>query len=203
MIKIYQQLILELRKYKNPKMKIQRMVKNQQIFPIAKGLYETNERVNPFYLSEAIYSPSYISFQTALSEYGLIPERTYAVTCATFNKRKTKRYETPFGKFIYRDIPAKAYPFETMRIEIDGYAYDIATKEKAMCDMLYSLTKINSLKEMESVLIEDLRIDLEELKKLDTDIIDGLSELYSSKNVLLFAKYLRKQHEKQSIIQTN
>ena len=36
------------------------MVKNKEIFPIAKGLYETNEHVDPFYLANSIYAPSYI-----------------------------------------------------------------------------------------------------------------------------------------------
>lgn len=196
MIKIYQQLLLELKNYKVPKMKIQRMVKNHEIFPIAKGLYETNKNVNPFYLSEAIYSPSYISFQTALAEYGLIPERVYAVTCATFCKHKTKEFITSFGKFLYRDIPAKAYPFATSRIEVDGYAYDIAKPEKALCDMVYTLEKINSQKDMGHILHDNLRIELSDLLKLNITLIEELSELYRSRNVVLLAKYLRRKYNK-------
>ena len=64
------------------------MVKNKEIFPITKGLYETNEHVDPFYLANPIYAPSYISFETALSYYDLIPERVYMIKSATFKKRK-------------------------------------------------------------------------------------------------------------------
>ena len=67
------------------------MVKNKQIFPITKGLYETNEHVNPFYLANPIYSPSYISFETALAYYDLIPERVYMIKNATFKKKKRKK----------------------------------------------------------------------------------------------------------------
>lgn len=60
MIKTYEILKEELKNYKNPKTKIQRMVKNKEIFPIVKGLYETNELVDPFYLANLICAPSYI-----------------------------------------------------------------------------------------------------------------------------------------------
>lgn len=90
MIKTYEILKEELKDYKNPKTKIQRMVKNKEIFPITKGLYETNEHVDPFYLANSIYAPSYIyiSFETALSYYDLIPEIVYMIKNATFKKRK-------------------------------------------------------------------------------------------------------------------
>ena len=88
MIKTYEILKEELKNYKNPKTKIQRMVKNKEIFPITKGLYETNEHVDPFYLANPIYAPSYISFETALSYYDLILERVYMIKNATFKKRK-------------------------------------------------------------------------------------------------------------------
>lgn len=44
MIKTYQILLNELKEYSNKKTKIQRMVKNKEIYPIAKGLYETEKK---------------------------------------------------------------------------------------------------------------------------------------------------------------
>lgn len=51
----------------------------------------------PYLLAGSIYGPSYISFEYALSYYGMIPEAVYIVTCATFDKKK--KYETAFGTF--------------------------------------------------------------------------------------------------------
>ncbi len=62
-------------------------------------------------LGSYICGPSYLSSLYALDHYGMIPERVYAYTSATYNKRKTKQYDTPFGTYIYRDVPKTAYPF--------------------------------------------------------------------------------------------
>lgn len=127
------------------------MVKNKQIFPITKGLYETNEHVNPFY-----YSPSYISFETALAYYDLIPERVYMIKNATFKKRKKKRFETKFGIYTYQDVPPKAFPYGKEMIEVDGYMYLIAKKEKALLDLLYDTKPIKNMKEMREYLFENM-----------------------------------------------
>ena len=68
---------------------------------MTRGLYETDRNAPAYLLAGSIYGPSYISFEYALSRYGLIPEAVYAVTCATFEKKKKKKYETPFGTFTY------------------------------------------------------------------------------------------------------
>ena len=190
MIKTYQLLIEELSDYKNPKTKIQRMVKNHEIFPIAKGLYETNRNVNPFYLADPIYSPSYISFETALSYYDLIPERVYAIKNATFNKKKKKEFKTIFGIYTYQDVPKNAFPYGTELISIDGYTYKIATKEKALLDQLYSTSPIQNMKEMREYLFENMRINEIVLDTFDKNNVLNLSKLYHSRNVALFTKML-------------
>ena len=192
MLKTYRILIEELKNYKNPKTKIQRMVTNKEIYPIAKGLYETNPNVNPFYLADPIYAPSYISFETALAYHNLIPERVYAITCASFDKQRHKRYNTIFGLYTYQDIPKDAFPCGVETIEEDGYMYRIATKEKALLDKLYSLSPARNMKEMRELLFEDLRINEFVLETFDKHLVNDLSELYHSRNVALFNKMLRK-----------
>ncbi|MBQ9520754.1 MAG: hypothetical protein IJR67_04670 [Acholeplasmatales bacterium] len=190
MIKTYQLLIEELSNYKNPKTKIQRMVKNHEIFPIAKGLYETNKNVNPFYLADPIYSPSYISFETALSYYDLIPERVYVIKNATFDKKKKKEYKTNFGVYTYQDIPKSAFSYGVELIYADGYTYKIATKEKALLDQLYSTSPIQNMKEMREYLFENMRINEIVLDTFDKNSVLELSKLYHSRNVTLFKKML-------------
>ena len=56
-----------------------------------------------YLLAGSIYGPSYISFEFALSYYGLIPEAVHVVTCASFEKKKKKTYDTIFGTFTYRN----------------------------------------------------------------------------------------------------
>ncbi|MCQ2743053.1 MAG: hypothetical protein MJ239_07205 [Bacilli bacterium] len=191
MLKTYSLLIEELSDYKNPKTKIQRMVEAKELFPIAKGLYETDPNTNPFYLADPLYSPSYISFETALSYYGLIPERVFAVKCASFRKRKHKRYDTDFGLYMYQDIPESAFPFEIFNVSENGYTMRIAGKEKALLDTIYSSSPtVKNIKELKSLIFDDLRINEALLETLDKRKISDLAPLYHSKNVEIFVEAL-------------
>ena len=45
------------------------------------------------------------------------------------------------------------------------------------------------------MLFEDLRIDIEGFKTLNTEKIEKLSNLYHSKNIVLLAKYKRRKND--------
>ena len=182
-----------LSKYSNKNNKISRDIKNGKLFKIVNGIYETDPNTPPYLLASCIYGPSYISFEYALAYYGAIPERVYTVTCATYNKKKKKEYNTRFGTFTYRDVPSLAYPKEIILIEEGNYSYQIATLEKALCDKLYTLRPLHNLKNLEIMLFSDLRIDEEVFDTLRIDIVEKLSKLYHSTNVNLLVRYLRRK----------
>ena len=89
MIVTYQMLKESLSDYKNPDNKIKRMSDGGEIVKLTRNLYETNVNTPGHLVADAIYSPSYLSFDYALSYYGLIPEMVYIYTSATFNKKKS------------------------------------------------------------------------------------------------------------------
>lgn len=181
-----------LNNYSNKNNKISRDIKNGKLFKIITGLYETDKNTPGYLLAGSIYGPSYISFEYALSFYGLIPERVNTITCATFAKKKKKKYHTNFGLFTYRDVPPLAYPEEIL-LKIEGdYSYQIATPEKALCDKLYTLSPINNYTSLEQILFKDLRIDEDGFNKLDSNKIEQLSNLYHSTNINLLAGYMRR-----------
>ena len=182
-----------LTKYSNKNNKISRYIHDGRLFKVITGLYETDVKTPGYLLAGSIYGPSYISFEYALSIYGLIPERVNTITCATFDKKKKKQYNTIFGTFTYRDISSSAYSEEIL-LKVEGnYSYQIATPEKAVCDKLYTLSPLKNYSNLENMLFIDLRIDEEEFKKLDVTKINELSNLYHSTNVSLLAKYLRRK----------
>ena len=121
----------------------------------------------------------------------MIPEAVYTFTSATCSKRKSKKYETPFGVFTYKDIPVEAYPFGVELKEENGYYYSIATPEKSLCDMLHSVKKMNNRKEIISLLFDDLRIDEEKLLSLNIEDIGQYAELYRNANIDKLYRYLR------------
>lgn len=191
MIKTYNTLLKELQDYKAPNNKISRMVRNGIITPIIKGLYETNENTPGYLLANIIYGPSYLSFDFALSYYGLIPEAVYTFTSATFEKKKEKIYTTRFGTFTYRDIPASAYPYGIRLVTENQYIYAIASPEKALCDKLYTETPVKNKKELEVLLFSDLRIDKKDFQELNKTHLLSLTDLYKSTNLKLLKKILR------------
>lgn len=182
----------KLNNYSNKNNKISREIKKGKLFKIITGLYETDPNTPGYLLASSIYGPSYISFDFALSYYSLIPERVSTITCATFNKKKRKQYNTKFGVFTYKDVPSSVYPEEILLKQENNYSYQIATKEKALCDKLYSLKPLKNLSNLETMLFNDLRIDIEEFKKINIKKIEKLSNLYHSTNVTLLLKYLRR-----------
>ena len=192
MIKTTDMLLEELREYASPRSKLSRMAKNGEIFPIVKGLYETEKGTPGIYLAGSIYGPSYVSFEYALGHYGLIPEAVYTLTCATFEKKKAKKYETPFGTFTYRDVPSEAFPLTLTLVNENGYYYRIATPEKALCDMLYTLRPTANAAELHTMLNDDLRIEDSELRKLDAALVAELSEHYHTTNVKRLCTLLRR-----------
>ena len=178
--------------YANKNNKISREIKEGKLFKIVTGLYETDSKTPGYLLAGSIYGPSYISFEYALSIYGLIPERVSTITSATFNKKKKKKYDTLFGVFTYRDIPINAYPEEIILKKEGDYSYQIATPEKALCDKIYTLSPLKNYTNLEKMLFNDLRIDKVEFKKLELNKIEKLSNLYHCTNIKLLVNYMRR-----------
>ena len=185
-------ILKKLANYSNKNTKLAREVRDGKIIKIVNGLYETDSNTPGYLLAGSIYGPSYISFEYALSYYGMIPERVTTITCATFAKKKKKQFNTPFGTFTYRDIPILAYPGEIILKEENNYSYQIASREKALCDKIYTLKPLKNYSNLEKMLFSDLRIDSENFNKLNIEKIEKLSNLYHSTNILLLAKYMRR-----------
>ena len=183
MILTFDSLAYQFKDYTDVKGKIRREVQSGRLTQIARGLYETDAHADGKYLAGAIYGPSYLSFDYVLSMCSLIPEAVLGTyTSATFRKGKTKQYENAFGVFTYRDIPALAYPVGVKIRQEGGYSYQIATPEKALCDKLYAISPVGSLKALRALLFDDLRIDEDEFRRLNFDDIRQLAPLYRSTN---------------------
>ena len=185
-------LLEELKQYANPASKLFRMVKNGQYIQIVKGLYETDPTTPGYLLAGSIYGPSYLSFEFALAYHSMIPEAVYTFTSATYDKKKKKKYETPFGTFTYRDVPAEAYSLGVLIVREGDYSYQIATPEKALCDTLYTKNPVANQKELQSLLVEDMRIDEMEFSKLKLEDILLLEQRYRSTNVQKLCKLMRR-----------
>ncbi len=119
----------------NVNAKISYMVKQEILIRLKKGLYVFSElyrdsSVDIISVANRLYTPSYVSFDYALSYYGLIPERVYEVTSATLHAKKV--FEKPLGRFSYRPIPMDVYALgvDWLYDEVNGGKF-IATPRKS------------------------------------------------------------------------
>jgi len=197
MVKTTAILLQEYNSYMNPASKIARLVKNGELIPLIKGLYETNHYTPGHYLAGVLYGPSYLSFEFALAWHGLIPEAVYVYTSATCGKKKKKHYNTYFGVYTYRDIPSIAFPYGIRLYEENGYGFMIASAEKAICDILYTCSPCANKKELRYLLFNDLRIEENIFCNLNMDELLELAGLYRTTNHKLLISVIKeiKRHE--------
>ena len=115
-----------------------RLVKKGYIFPIKRGLYSFDKsKVDEFELAGKLYSPSYISLETALNYYGVIPDVPIVVRSVT--PITTKKIKTDLGDYYYLKIDSKLF------FGFSQSPYAIAHKEKALLDYFYlrRITKVS------------------------------------------------------------
>ena len=189
MIYSFDDLALKFHNYADVRGKIRRELRAGRLIQVVRGLYETDANVSGKYLAGRIFAPSYLSFDYALAVHSLIPEavdKTYP--SAALNKNKVKQYQNHFGIFTYKDIPSEVYPLGILRYEEDGYSYQIATPEKALCDKLYSLPPVKNLNGLRALLFDDLRIDKREFGRLNMNSLYELAPLYHTGNLKLLGK---------------
>lgn len=182
----YQTLTEAMKGLSFPRDKITDMLRQGAIIRIKKGLYVfgTGYQRYPYskeLLANLIYGPSYVSLDYALAYHGLIPERVEALTSVTVSK--SRRFSTPVGLFIYRQIPVRAYEAGMVRAEADHVqAFLIASPEKALADKIVSVRggRIASIAEMSRFLETDLRVDASAFRPLSAEKIDDFASRYRS-----------------------
>lgn len=100
-----------------------------------------------YMLANKLYEPSYVSLESALAYYQVIPESVLGVTCVS--SRKTTQFESEYGLFRYRTIQPR-YLFGYNFVESDvNVKYKIAKLEKAILDYLYLHSEIVSLEDFD------------------------------------------------------
>lgn len=178
----HQLLISLLKDYKRPNDKIHELISAGIIEPVKKGLYlpstKTSEnRTEPFLLANHILGPSYVSFDSALSYHGLIPERVFEISSAT--TKASRRFNTPTGAFSFIRMPLPYYSFGIRQVEVEvNQNALIASPEKALFDKIINTAglKLRSKVAAGQYLIENLRMDEDQLKQLDVKAMDNWLE---------------------------
>lgn len=170
-------MLTVLKDYQRPNDKISELIKNGELISIRRGLYMAAPEAElpqpqPFLIANHLRGPSYVSLESALSFWGLIPERVIEITSVT-TKSKLK-YNSAAGRFSFQHLDPPYYSYGIQRVRLsEKQTALIASAEKAVCDtiVLSRGISLRSLAQTKKFLLEDLRMDKEQLKNLDTSEI--------------------------------
>lgn len=128
-------------------------------------------------VANRIYSPSYVSLQSALSFYGVIPEEVIQLTSVT--TLKTASFDNAFGVFHYQNVKESLYFGYDIKMMEGGRGVLIATPEKAILDLLY----LNPFYETEQDM-EELRLDEDFMQnELDMDRLSDYLARFGSQTL--------------------
>lgn len=186
-----QTLLKLLADYKRPREAILRMVENEELIRLKNGFYLISEKITdkstkiiPYeQVANALYGPSYVSMEWALSFYGMIPERVHTITSMTLGRNK--EYRTPVGDFSYFTLPSKVYPIGVTQKKSADFVggFLIASPEKALADTIFKTCKNLDKEQLKDELLESKRIDRECFHELNKDLLEEIAKSYHSKQV--------------------
>ncbi len=166
----------ELADYEAINMKLSRLVKEGVLVRLRKGFYcvssdYSSKLIEPGVIANALYGPSYVSFETALAHYGLIPEHVYVNLSAVL--KHGEKYKTPLGEFHYYQMPENVFGIGVQSERTKNGAFLMANPTKALCDTLWRKGKlrVTSPKTLRSFLEEDLRFDFDYLENPDFEVL--------------------------------
>ncbi len=151
---------------------LSRWVKAGRLYQLRRGLYSLappfqKVRPHPFLLANRMVRGSYVSCQSALAHYGLIPETVPVIVSVTTDR--PGRWEIPFGAFEFRHIKADLlFGYRLVNLGGDARAF-LATPEKALLDLIYLYPGADS-----PAYVCELR--LQNLERLDLNALAALAE---------------------------
>lgn len=170
------------------RLQVSRWVKDGKIIRIYKGLYVLAEPyrksgLEKFCIANVLRTPSYISLQSALAYYGIIPEYVPQITSVTTGR--PQMIQSPLGWFDFRHINKKLFHgYKKVKLAQEQNAF-IAQPEKALLDLIY-LTPAGEKKDF----IEQLRLG--NLDRLDKKILRDAAETSGYSKLMCAYEHIEK-----------
>jgi len=175
--------------YKSPRNKIANLEIQGKLIRLKRGMYVVSPEVSGKLLSTElianhIYGPSYISMESALRYYGLIPESVYLVRSMT--TKRSRLFENSISRFEYINCSEDYFPIGVNQKIYEDYSFIIASPEKALCDLIAYTSDVRPrfMKSLLTYLEEDIRLDMAAFYKMDTRIFVQCAEVGKKKNDL-------------------
>jgi predicted transcriptional regulator of viral defense system len=119
---------------------LSRWARGGRLYQLRRGLYALappfqKVKPHPFLVANRMVRGSYVSCQSTLSHYGLIPEYVPVTTSVTM--ARPARWDTPLGAYGFRHIkPGLLHGYRLIAVSSGQEAF-VATPEKALLDLIY------------------------------------------------------------------
>ena len=135
------------------------------IASVKRGMYVMQGDAMDIMLLANEMNDSYISLESALSYYQMIPEITLSIT--SVSKKNKESISNIFGDFLYSKISSKLFCGFTLRESslYPGRFIRIAEKEKALFDLVYFRTDLKEEKDFSSLRLHVEGVNVKKLKK--------------------------------------
>jgi len=148
---------------------LSRWTKAGRLYQLRRGLYALappfqKVKPHPFLVANRMVRASYVSCQSALAHYGLIPEYVPVVTSVT--AARPGRWDTPLGSYEFRHLKTdllRGYrPIEVS----PGQRAFVASPEKALLDLIYLQAGADSPQYLQELRLQNLDcLDLDDLQR--------------------------------------
>lgn len=151
-------------------LQLHQWAKRGDLISLCRGHYAFPEITDPMTLVKYLYPPAYLSLESALNHYGLIPDIPFGLTLVT--TRTTRHFQIPFGHFYYHRIqPDFFWGYDTKTL--------IGEREKVLLDYCY----LNSAHlEMTSRFWQEFR--LQNLDQINFKRLKSYAKRFDSKKIL-------------------
>jgi predicted transcriptional regulator of viral defense system len=154
----------------NVRRQLSRWTASGRLHQLRRGLYALappyeKVRPHPFLVANRLVGGSYVSLQSALAHYNLIPE--YVAVTTSVTTARPGRWETPLGVYAFRHIkPDLFYGYRRVDVGTGQRAF-IASPEKALLDLVYLQPEGDTPPYLRELRLQNLaRLDLDELGRL-------------------------------------
>ncbi len=156
----------------NLRKQLTRWVEKGILVRIAKGIYAPyGTEIDVLKIANQMYYPSYLSFESVLSKYGILSQVPYTLTFAT--PKRTKKMILNDTEVEFTKLSDKYY---------FGYVFEdgvnIASPEKALVDCLYLVSKGKRSLNIDELYLKN--IDKEKLIEIAKEFPENTRDLVES-----------------------
>lgn len=170
--------------------RVNRALQDGSLIQIKRGLYTLGSKSDsqlphPFSIAQSLLPGSYVSFETALSYHGWIPEAVYMVSSVTPGRKSLNFSTDRFGRFSFEPIALERYMFlvGVQRIMVGRSAVLVATPLRALMDLV---ARRKVAWRGFGWVVDGLRVDGAQLETLRRSDFEALRPVYKHKQARMF-----------------